>query len=328
MVLAWLKETYDVTTYRNLVRNIFLNLNPRSLKMARQVCKKGDWLVMKEVWGSEEGRREMERRLDRQWREAQPTRREVVVRLGYEVLRATCDETHIAVTACRMVDWRFEDRLFLYSAMDLSLICDQEIDNIHHLEIGTSVLAGIGWGHNYEREFLSVWRKADGTLLYRQSMVHYSLRRGDRCLRVLGNKVGMTGHIMSSDQERVFIHQYKEGGITHAAVMMVANPLLKTAMRQRILVDVDDPRILLTVYETDDRQWLCNVCINLWDMEEEKHVKTVMVATGGRVGPVLLKSHQLLVEMGGAWNYGAIQPPRTLVVINLNTGEIVKAVGV
>ena len=69
-----------------------------------------------------------------------------------------------------------------------------------------------------------------------------------------------------------------------------------------------------------------NQCINLWDMEEEKHVKTVMVATGGRVGPVLLKSHQLLVEMGGAWNYGAIQPPRRLVVINLNTGDIVKAV--
>ena len=83
MVLTWLKETYDVDTYHNLVRNIFLNLDPISLKRARQVCKEWDQLVMKEVWGSEEGRREMERRLDMRWREAQPTRREVIGRPGY-----------------------------------------------------------------------------------------------------------------------------------------------------------------------------------------------------------------------------------------------------
>merc|ERR1719187_2116706 len=129
MVLAWLKETYDVATYHNLVRNIFLNLDPRSLKRARQVCKEWDRLVMKEVWGSEEGRREMERRLDMRWREAQPTRIEVLVRPGYNVDSATCDDIHIAVIAVRREGWRtLESRLVLYSATDLSLIYDHEVD--------------------------------------------------------------------------------------------------------------------------------------------------------------------------------------------------------
>ena len=68
MILTWLKDSFDVPTYSNLVRNIFLNLDPKSLKRARQVCKEWDRLVMVEVWGSEEGRREMENKLDKQWR--------------------------------------------------------------------------------------------------------------------------------------------------------------------------------------------------------------------------------------------------------------------
>ena len=62
MVLTWLKESYDATTYHNLVRNIFLNLSPNCLKKARQVCKEWDGLVKDEVWGSKEGRQEMERK--------------------------------------------------------------------------------------------------------------------------------------------------------------------------------------------------------------------------------------------------------------------------
>ena len=68
MILTWLRDSFDMLTYSNLVRNIFLNLDPKSLKRARQVCKEWDELVMKEVWGSVEGRKELERKLDEQWR--------------------------------------------------------------------------------------------------------------------------------------------------------------------------------------------------------------------------------------------------------------------
>ena len=147
MVLTWLKETYDVDTYHNLVRNIFLNLDPRSLKRARQVCKEWDRLVMKEVWGSEEGRREMERRLDMRWREARPTRREVIGRPGYDVDIATCDDIHIAVIAVRREGWN--SRLVLYNATDLSLIYDREVDPsvFIWLQMGTNVLAGVSFAY-------------------------------------------------------------------------------------------------------------------------------------------------------------------------------------
>ena len=59
------------------------------------MCKEWDQLIKTEVWGSEEGRRVMERRLEIQWRHAQPTRKEVEVP-GYNVVDVTCDETHIA----------------------------------------------------------------------------------------------------------------------------------------------------------------------------------------------------------------------------------------
>ena len=96
------------------------------------MCKEWDRLVKKEVWGSE--RREMERRLDIQWREAQPTRRVVEVP-GYVVWCVTCDETHIAVLALKKVEVEEDEemeeddyvRLFVYSATDLSLIYERQI---------------------------------------------------------------------------------------------------------------------------------------------------------------------------------------------------------
>ena len=98
-IIKDLKENLNPLIYRNIIRQIFLNLDHVSLKRARQVCREWDDLVKREVWGSEEGRREMERRLDRQWREAEPTRREVTL-VGCRSwgINASCDETHIAIS--------------------------------------------------------------------------------------------------------------------------------------------------------------------------------------------------------------------------------------
>ena len=95
-ILQDLKEKLNYLVYRDVIRQIFLNLDPVSLKRARLVCREWDELVKREIWGSDEGRRVMERRLDRQWREARPGKKEIDFPEG-EVVNIACDETHIAV---------------------------------------------------------------------------------------------------------------------------------------------------------------------------------------------------------------------------------------
>ena len=94
-----LKERLDPVTYQDIVRKIFLNLGLASLKSARQVCKEWDRLVMGEVWGSGEGRREVERKLSSQWKHGEPVRREIELSDDdTSIIHALCcDERNIAV---------------------------------------------------------------------------------------------------------------------------------------------------------------------------------------------------------------------------------------
>ena len=54
---------------------------------------------MGEVWGSDEGRREVERKLASQWRHGQPVRREIELpdEVTKEVHALCCDERNIVV---------------------------------------------------------------------------------------------------------------------------------------------------------------------------------------------------------------------------------------
>merc|ERR1719402_1500995 len=134
-VLKDLKERFDPDTYRDLVRSVFLNLGPVSLKRARQVCKEWDELVMKEVWGSVEGRKELERKLDEQWRRAQPTRSEILLGPGYCVFGVSCDETHITAIITdnnHNEVGRGEWHILLYRMMDLSQVYDHTINQNPH----------------------------------------------------------------------------------------------------------------------------------------------------------------------------------------------------
>ena len=115
-----LKEGLDPVTYHDIVRQIFLNLDLASLKSARQVCREWDRLVMGEVWGSDEGRREVKRKLASQWRHGQPVRREIELEDG-EVRELCCDDKNIAVflrSGAGDDIWH----LRMYNASDCSLI--------------------------------------------------------------------------------------------------------------------------------------------------------------------------------------------------------------
>ena len=95
-ILQDLKENLNYLIYRNIIRQVFLNLDPVSVRRARLACREWDELVKREIWGSEEGKRVMESRLDRQWREARPGKKEIVFHAD-RVVNLACDETHIAV---------------------------------------------------------------------------------------------------------------------------------------------------------------------------------------------------------------------------------------
>ena len=76
-ILRDLKAQLNMLIYRDLFRQIFLNLPPTSLKRARLVCREWDQLIKEEVWESKEGRKVMERRLEKQWREVEPIRKDL-----------------------------------------------------------------------------------------------------------------------------------------------------------------------------------------------------------------------------------------------------------
>ena len=119
-ILRDLKEWLDPVTYHDIVRQIYLNLDLASLKSARQVCREWDRLVMGEVWGSDEGRREVERKLASQWRHGQPVRRETELPelKDGEVRALCCDEKNIAVFLRSYGVWH----LSMYNSSDCSLI--------------------------------------------------------------------------------------------------------------------------------------------------------------------------------------------------------------
>ena len=173
------------------------------------------------------------------------------MRPGYVVSAVNCDEAYIAVIASKDPDsdvWQEEGpeepvrRLLLYSATDLSLIYDRH-DTTHgiyqippinsiRLSMGTKVLAALSYdnrdGDDGDDDFINVWRKDDGLLLYEQPIPNFG-----RDLLVHGNKIVVGDHarydpdqdVYSLDQVQVSIYEYREGQVLGPRLMTVANNL-------------------------------------------------------------------------------------------------------
>ena len=132
-----LGDWLDPITYRYICRRILLNLDLASLKSARLVCRHWDRLVMEEVWGSREGRMEVEKKLDDHWRHGQPRGYQIelydmhVPFLGHDpwtMTKADCDDTSLMIIA-REPRSSWCHFLRLYSMQDLSLVYDRQIEN-------------------------------------------------------------------------------------------------------------------------------------------------------------------------------------------------------
>ena len=92
----------EPTGFLHINLEIFLFLDPSSLKSARQVARTWDKFIKSQMWGKPRIRKILEKRLLRQWRTSNPRRRELVIssyssQEEITVLNMTCNETHLAV---------------------------------------------------------------------------------------------------------------------------------------------------------------------------------------------------------------------------------------
>ena len=72
-------EMVEINVPNEVFMKILTMLDGRSLHTARQVCKEWNSAIKAQVLGTVEGRREMKRTLQHQWREATPTRLEFTI---------------------------------------------------------------------------------------------------------------------------------------------------------------------------------------------------------------------------------------------------------
>ena len=64
--------------FPRVVEAILLLLDPSDLKSARLVCRNWDRFIKTQLWGSDKaGRKQLEKRLERRWRQVMPWRREI-----------------------------------------------------------------------------------------------------------------------------------------------------------------------------------------------------------------------------------------------------------
>jgi len=184
--------------------------------------------------------------------------------------------------------------------------------------MGTNVLAALSCCNG--DLILSVWRKDDGLLLDEQPITYDASE-----LLVHSDKI-LIGDHMDRDQVPVAIYEYREGQVLGPRLMTVAKNLSGLATEPHwagMCFDKADPGILVTAYDAPDSSWLC---VDKWDLEEEKHIKTFMVGKGGcgrvnNLSIVLLNNQKLLTVT-------PIIGERRLVIIDMNTGVIGKTIRV
>ena len=121
------------TAYLHIHLIIFLELDPKSLKTARQVSKEWDHFIRSQLWMNKNMRKRLEKRLVKQWRMNQPMRRDLELGGDTVVDMICCNETHVAVF-CRVVG-AVRMRVRLYSLNSLSQVCEER-------DTGMAVIGG------------------------------------------------------------------------------------------------------------------------------------------------------------------------------------------
>ena len=113
-------------------------LDPSDLKSARLVCRDWDTFIKNQLWGrGKNGRKQLENRLERRWKEAMPWRRAIQLEKQEEVVSVCCNEVYLAV----FVGVRNGHKLLrLYDLVDLLLWYERQVNMF--LRIGSDMGTG------------------------------------------------------------------------------------------------------------------------------------------------------------------------------------------
>ena len=169
----------EPTAYLHIHLAIFLKLDAKSLKSARQVSRDWNKFITTQIWMNKKMRKRLKQKLDKQWRRNLPVRRELV--LGDEgmvdILMMCCNETHLAVFLDdpQVILGVDNMGLRLYHLHDLTLFEKTETHfSPYSCAMGKSVIAASGgrsqrggvavWSGDEEREGLVelYWHQING----------------------------------------------------------------------------------------------------------------------------------------------------------------------
>ena len=139
----------------HVAKAILLYLDPRDLKSFRLVSKDCDNLTQTLLWESKPGRKQLEKLLERRWKQVMPWRRSVLV--GTRVSHISCNDQYLAIM------WHqnnYHHWLRLYNLPDLSPHRQIYVDNIFFVYCGAisqDIIAVIS-DRNIGHEEMRVWR--------------------------------------------------------------------------------------------------------------------------------------------------------------------------
>ena len=242
-----------------------------------------------------------------------------------------CDEQNIAVFLHNLGegDWH----LMLYNISDSSLVYRRHFDNIYeydqyllpntvYADMGKNVVAA---AMDYLGEAtigLRVWRRGDGEPVFACSVPWYN-----GSMLVIGDK------IVVGSCESLFIYEYRDREVVIPRMVTVPprpqdedgggwylpREVSLEENRMWMTSDIASPSTwLVTVGETVDEEWLV---VNRWNMVDETHNKSVMVARGkGLPEGFILKNAQLLVLMRDG------EDGQRLIVSDVETGNVTNTV--
>ena len=160
----------------SVVESILLLLDPSDLKSARLVCRKWDNFIKAQLWGrGKRGRKQLEKRLERRWKQVMPWRREIQIVEGdieLKVRSVCCNDLKMAV----FVENQYGDQYWrLYNLVDLSLEYQIQTNNMANLamvsglrtDMGHDILA-VGYfirGMGMTQYAINAWRTVSYTHL-------------------------------------------------------------------------------------------------------------------------------------------------------------------
>lgn len=229
----------------HVLQTIFLHLDPASLANCSRVCGQWHQFVHTRIWGSPRARLVLERRLERRWREEEPSVRQLEQLEGATfklVAWVACDDTFVLCSS--------EAGLAMYRlTTGLKVREFDEEGGWGYLKIGTNVVTGAR-----SCSGVCIWGKKTGELLLRETEVQSSLFlshwvKGDVILTAIG-RYGET-----SSDELVRMYVYEEGVVRMTHKFEYFHQEIEYIRAILFEIDIDGQFILTKGIEKNIKLW-------------------------------------------------------------------------